>query len=760
MQTASIHSYEFGEFQLDTGKRLLRRLDGTQVPLTPRVFETLLYMVEHHDAVLGKEQIMEAVWPDSIVEENNLAQAISKLRQVLGETPGSHSYIVTVPGRGYRFVAEVNKRNGNIVSIGPADSPTTPMSVREATEADSKADRHQLLRKVRHGASPSDWRIFGAAITAIIVVGLATLFFVRYRSLPVSVRAPSSPVPADAVLSVPARIAEKSIAVLPFENRSDEKENAYFADGIEDEILTRLSNIADLKVISRTSTRQYQSKPANLREIAKQLGVANILEGSVQKVADHVRVNVQLVNAQTDSHLWADTYDRKLTDIFSVESEIAKGIAESLQARLTGREEQALAVKPTDNPEAYDAYLRALAFETRSSLSFDASRRAVDFYARAVQLDPKFAVAWARLSRAHALMYFRFEDTTAARRNAATKTLENAQKLQPNSAETQLALGYYQYWVLRDYALAKTTFKEVSKMVPGSSEVPKALGLVSRREGQWDESVAYFEQALALDPRNVEFLTDTALTYAMLRRFPVALKLSDRALDILPNDLDLMETKARIYQAQGNLKEAAKMLLEVNAQTPSVAALLTKVTQLRLERNYDEAVRLPKARQAQFHFGSEIDKALNQLLLAWSQRDAGDAATAKANAEQARNTLEPLVHKDQQDSGPLTGNLALLYAVLGNKELALKEAERAIKPSPTKDAVYGPTDEENLALIQTMVGENSGAIATLTRLLKTPYSSWLYAPTAITSAHLRLDPIWDPLRADPAFQKLCEENQP
>ena len=703
---------------------------------------------------------MEAVWPDSIVEENNLAQAISKLRQVFGETPGSHSYIVTVPGRGYRFVAEVHKRNGNIVSAAPTGSTTTPTSVQGPTEADPTADRHQLLPKARRGTSQSDWRIFGAAIAAIIVVGLAALFFVRYRSLPASVRAPSSPAPADAVLSVPARIAEKSIAVLPFENRSDEKENAYFADGIEDEILTRLSNIADLKVISRTSTRQYQSKPANLREIAKQLGVANILEGSVQKVADHVRVNVQLVNAQTDSHLWAETYDRKLTDIFGVESEIAKRIAESLQAKLTGREEQALAVKPTDNPEAYDAYLRGLAFETRSSLSFDASRRAVDFYERAVQLDPKFAVAWARLSRAHALMYFRFEDTTAARRNAATKTLENAQKLQPNSAETQLALGYYQYWVVRDYGLAKTTFERVSKMLPGSSEVSKGLGLVSRRDGQWDESVAHFEQALTLDPRNVEFLTDTALTYAMLRRFPAALKLCDRALDILPNDLDLTETKARIYQAQGNLKEAAKMLVEVNAQTPSVAALLTKITQLRLERNYAEAVRLVQVRQAQFHFGSEIEKGLNQLLLAWSQRDAGDAANAKANAEQARNTLEPLVHKDQQDSGPLTGNLALLYAVLGNKELALKEAERAIKPSPTKDAVYGPTDEENLALIQTMVGENSGAIATLTRLLKTPYSSWLYGPTAITSAHLRLDPVWDPLRADPAFQKLCEEKQP
>ncbi len=366
MQTPPANFYEFGAFQLDPVKRLLRRLDGTPVPLTPRVFDTLLYMVEHHDSVMDKERIMEAVWPDSIVEENNLAQAIWKLRQVFGETPGSHSYIVTVPGRGYRFVAEVNKRNGDIVSRVPLDSTTTPTSVQGLTEADPTADRDQLFPKARHGTSRSDWRIFGAAIAAIIVLGLAALFFARYRSLPASVRAPSSPAPAGAVLSAPARIAEKSIAVLPFENRSDEKENAYFADGIQDEILTRLSNIADLKVISRTSTRQYQSKPANLREIAKQLGVANILEGSVQKVADQVRVNVQLINAQTDSHLWADTYDRKLTDIFGVESEIAKGIAESLQAKLTGREEQALAVKPTNNPEAYDAYLRGLAFEARS----------------------------------------------------------------------------------------------------------------------------------------------------------------------------------------------------------------------------------------------------------------------------------------------------------------------------------------------------------------------------------------------------------
>jgi TolB-like protein len=282
-----------------------------------------------------------------------------------------------------------------------------------------------------------------------------------------------------------AKALPKSIAVLPFENLSRDPDNAYFAQGIQQEVLTRLPNIADLRVISRTSTQQYQSKPGNLSEIAKQLGVTNILEGSVQKVADQVRVNAQLINAQIDSHLWAETYDRKLTDIFGVESEIAKGIAESLQAKLTGREEQALPVKPTNNPDTYDAYLRGLAFEARNMRSFDVPMEAVDSYERAVQLDPNFALAWARLSGAHAYVYTISLDTSAARRDAARKALENAQKLAPNSPETLLALGYYQYRVLRDYGLAKSTFALVSKMLPSSSEVPTALGYIARREGNW-----------------------------------------------------------------------------------------------------------------------------------------------------------------------------------------------------------------------------------------------------------------------------------
>ena len=410
---------------------------------------------------------------------------------------------------------------------------------------------------------------------------------------------------------------EKSIAVLPFENRSEDKANAYFADGIQDEILTRLSNIADLKVISRTSTRQYQSKPADLREIAKQLGVANILEGSVQKVADQVRVNVQLINAQTDSHLWAETYDRKLTDILGVESEIAKGIANSLQAKLTHREEQALAVKPTNNPEAYDAYLRGLAFEGRNytSASFPFGElvgKAAAFYELAVELDPNFASAWGRLSRVDALLYFnRFSDATfAARDDAAERALENAQKLEPNSPETLLALGYYQYWVLRDYGAAKETFGRVSELLPSSSDVLKALSRVNRREGNWSQSIDYFEQALTLDPRNLELLITTAETYTMLRQFPVALKLYDRALDITPNDPDMMAAKASIYQSEGNLKKAAIFLSEINEQTPNQGTFYIKITQLRLERNYSEAIRLLQGRLAQFHFDSQVLEGL------------------------------------------------------------------------------------------------------------------------------------------------------
>jgi len=605
---------------------------------------------------------------------------------------------------------------------------------------------HGIKRTETADAMPATSRQNKRAWIYVVVIGglvsIGLFFLGRYTAPTVA------PLPA------------KSIAVLPFENLSEDKANAYFADGIQVEILTRLAKIADLKVISRTSTQRYQSNPGNLAEIAKQLGVANILEGSVQKAADQVRVNVQLVNVQTDSQLWAETYDRKLTDIFSVESEIAIRIAESLQAKLSGHEEQALAAKPTNNPEAYDAYLRGLAFEARSNYSSDALFKAIDFYGLAVQLDPNFALAWARLSFAHALLYFNRGDATAARRDAAKGALENAQKLQPNTPETLLFTGYYQYWVLHDYGLAKATFGRVSKMFPGNSDVLYALGAVTRREGLWDESVAYWERGLALDPQNTALLIEVAWTHAALRQFSTALKLYDRALDILPDELSVMALKASIYQAEGNLQEAAKLLAQVNAQTNSDAAVRIKLAQFRLERNQTEAIRFVQPRQARLHFASGIDKGLMQVGLALIQRVAGDTASAKAAAEQARNTLEPL-SKDQPDNAVVPAALAVAYAILDEKESALNEAQRAITLVPSsKDRLSGPGFEENLALVEMIIGENSRAISTLTRLLQTPYGGWLYTPSPITTALLRLDPLWDPLRADPAFQKLCEEKKP
>jgi len=561
-----------------------------------------------------------------------------------------------------------------------------------------------------------------------------------------------------AVAPIASTIPQKSIAVLPFESLSEEKSNAYFAEGVQDEILTRLAKVADLKVIARTSTQRFKSAPENLPDIAKQLGVANILEGSVQKAGDQVRVNVQLINALTNAHLWADTYDRKLTDIFGVETEIAKSIAESLRAKLTGGEQQALAVRPTNNPEAYDAYLRGLASEGQSLHSVYAFEKAVGFYEQAVQLDPAFALAWSRLSRANSIVYSSPNDPTGTRRDAAKRALDMAQKLQPNSPETLLALADYQVLVLRDYELAKTTFRLVGKMLPGSSEVPNELARIARRQGHWDEAIAYYEQALLLDPRNPELLATTAGHYADLRKFDAALKLCDRALDILPNDPDVMALKASIYQGEGNLEEAAKLLREVNAETPSLAVFGTKITQLTLERNLTEAIRLLKARVAQYHFGAELEKGVFIVSLALSQHLAGDSAGAKITAEQARNTLEP-VCKNQPDNDFAAQELSKAYAVFGDKNSALKEAERAIALMPrAQSAAWGPRYEENLALIQTIFGENSRAISTLARLMEIPYLSSLYG-TPVTPALLRLDPTWDPLRADPAFRKLYEEKR-
>ena len=557
-----------------------------------------------------------------------------------------------------------------------------------------------------------------------------------------------------------SRPTTKGIAVLPFENLSHDPDYAYFADGIQEEILTRLASIADLKVISRTSTQRYESKPRNLPDIAKQLGVANILEGSVQKTAGQVRVNVQLVNAQTNSQLWAETYDRKVTDIFSVESDVAKAVADQLQAELTGREEQALAVKSTTNPEAYDAYLRGLAY-TLKTLPTAANAIAAQKYLReAVRLDPKFALSWALLSYVDARGYTTQSlQPTVALCEEARQAADTALTLQPDLGEAVLAKGSYYYNCLKDYDKAVRYFEQAHQLLPNSSQIPQSLAYVARRRGQWDRSESYFNEAEKLDPRNVYLLTQHAATYIYRRRFPEALRKLDEVLNITPDDVDALTLKAGIAQAEGDLPRASALLAPLRPGADDSGAVETQVYQAILERR--PASIIPRLKEIL----AQPDPALGYIngglrfWLGWAQEAAGDHAAAQETWRQARSELESFL-KEQPENYTLIDYLALTNMGLGDKGSALALSERAIAANPVeKDAMTGPFPIEILARVAAQMGEPDRAIAALQKLLSVPYAG-VIGNIPLTSALLRLDPMFDPLRNDPRFQKLCEEKKP
>ena len=552
---------------------------------------------------------------------------------------------------------------------------------------------------------------------------------------------------------------EKSIAVLPFENLSEDKSNAYFADGIQDEILTRLSKIADLKVISRTSTQRYKKKSQKPSEIAKQLGVANLLEGSVQKTNDQVRVNVQLIRAADDSHLWAETFDRKLTDIFSVESEMAKAIADQLQAHLSGREEQVIAAKPTDNPEAYDAYLRGLAYTLKTGPSPADALGAQKYLREAVRLDPKFALSWALLSYVDALGYLTLNlQPTVALREEARDAAETALALQPNLGEAVLAKGYYHYACLKDYDTAVRYFEQARQFLPNSSQIPESLAYVARRRGQWDRSESYFNEAERLDPRNVNLLSAHAASFIVLRRFAEALRKLDQVLDIIPDDVDTLAQKAAIAQAKGDLPQAAALLAPLHPNADDTIAFGTQVYQAILERHTAQIISrlkevLTKPDPALGYFNGQL-----RFWLGWAQEVGGDHASAKESWRQARSELEPFL-QEQPENYVLIGDLALINMGLGNKAAALALSERAMTVVPIeKDAVDGPSPLEILARVYAQMGEPDRAIAALQKVLSIPYTGPLASNVPLTPALLRLDPMFDPLRNDPRFQKLILES--
>jgi TolB-like protein/Flp pilus assembly protein TadD len=632
---------------------------------------------------------------------------------------------------------------------------------RYQTIAEMLADLRSLKGKLERAASGPKiapvW-LWTAAASASVVIGIAALLFARSHILPVAPRMSALASAVSAELTALANIPEKSIAVLPFENRSHDADNAYFADAIQDEILTRLSKIADLKVISRTSTQHYKTVPANVPDIAKQLGVAHILEGSVQKSGDTVRVNVQLIKAANDAHVWADTFDRKLTDILAVESEVAKAIADKLGAKLTGQEEQILAAKPTDNLEAYDAYLRGLAYSLKTANSTANVLNAQKYLRESVRLDPKFALSWALLSFVEARGYGTVTlQPTEALREEARQAAETALSLQPNLGEAILAKGFYHYSCLKDYDTAVRYFDQARQFLPNSSRIPESLAYVTRRQGQWDRSEGYFNEAERLDPRNVSLLTQHALSYKDCRRFPEALQKLEQILNIMPDDVDTIVEKGAIAQAQGDLPRASALLASVQPSADDTNALETQAYQAILERRPAPIISRLKELVANPDPSLGFYKGGLRFWLGWAQDVTGDHVAAKESWQQARREQEPFL-TEQPENHILLGDLALTAMSLGDKSAALDFSERAMAALPVeKDAVRGPATVEFLARVAANVGEPDRAIAALEKLLSVPYSGPLGPGAPLTPALLRLDPMFDALRNDPRFEKIIEE---
>jgi TolB-like protein/Flp pilus assembly protein TadD len=546
-----------------------------------------------------------------------------------------------------------------------------------------------------------------------------------------------------------ARKIDKSIAVLPFENLSDEKENAYFADGIQDDLLTNLSKIGDLKVISRTSVMPYRGKEANVREIGKALGVATILEGSVRRIGNRVRVNVQLINTENDQHIWAEDYDRDLTDVFAIQTDLAQKIAAELRAKLSPTEKAQMERPPTENGEAYLAFVQAHNLQGAFG-DFDKLKHSEQLYERAIQLDSKFALALARYSQLESWIA-RSYDRTRERREKARSLADRALQLQPDLPEGHLALGFSYYYGDNNYEAALGEFQAAQRGLPNEFDAYLAIGAIERRQGKWAESTANLEKAATLSPNDSWVLQNLAFNYSMHRNFDAANKTIDRALQLKPEGLSLWEIKAKLAVSEkGDLSVGEKLLERAKSIPMSKEEKLTllggQVNFLLLQRKYKEVLEIAQNSSDDLFAVVPGSLAQKYFAIGLAQKGLHDETSARAALLKAKNICEEQL-KQKPDDPELYVHLAKLNAWLGDKDAALSEAQRATQLRPeSKDTFEGPRVTEGVAEVHAILGDNDRAIELLDGLLN--------RPSDLTVATLKLNPVWDPLRNDPRFQAL------
>ena len=595
------------------------------------------------------------------------------------------------------------------------------------------------------------------AIIALLIVGGAIWFFSRQPAARST--NPASTTPASPTALGPAA-SDKSIAVLPFDNLSSDKENAFFAQGIQDEIITTLSKISGLRVISRTSTAHYKSAPENLPEIARDLRVSNILEGSVQKAGDRVHINVQLIKAETDAHLWAQSYDRQLTDIFAVEAEVAKQIADALSTTLSPQEKARVETKPTDNADAYVLYLRGREYQTRPDNFLQDFRSAAHFYEQAIALDPNFALAHARLSAVTSQIYHWFEPTEANRQKARAEGLESL-RLQPNLGEGHLALGLYLYYEEADYERALRQFGLAAEALPNDGDVVLYIAAVLRRQGRLTQAIAAYQRAEAIDPRNQVTLYDASQTYFGLRDWSNALRGLDRVLELAPDSVNVKIQRGYIeFFAKGNTASIKTALESIPANIdPDGVVTFARWDVSLMDRDPAAAERALAACRLEAITSQPGVPLPKSYLQGCVDLVRGDNARAQKNFEAARPALEKTVSDAPQDA-TRHAQLGLLYAFMGRKEDALREGRRAVELKPiARDVIEGAIAQVFQALIFARTGENDRAISEIERLLTTPFAVD-YADDSITLSDLRTRWEWDPLRNGPRFQKILASPEP
>jgi len=615
---------------------------------------------------------------------------------------------------------------------------------------DDQFGNAKLPRKfetVRKRRTHLRWAAIAAVLLALAVVVAEITTFPRYR-VGSTLTAPASVIP------------EKSIAVLPFENRSEEKANAYFADGIQDEILTDLAKIADLKVISRTSVMQYKSgAPRNLREIGQQLGVAQLVEGSVQRVANRVRVNAQLIDAHNDAHLWAQTYDRDLADVFAIQSEIAKAIADQLQAKLSPNEKAAIEKPPTSDVTAFDLYSRAKTLLLTKGFRVTGEqdvRQVVDLLEEAVKRDPSFFDAYCQLANAHERVYG--VDHTPARLARAEAAVQAATRLRPDAGETHLARAEYLYYGLRDYAGALGELETARRALPNDPRIFELTGYILRRRGQQEEGLRNLERAIEVDPRNFQTLQQLAISYQFLRRFAEEITVLDRALTIVPDNVETRTFRAQVELFwKADTRPLHQTIDSILAQGPGGIATAADGWFLcaLAERNPAAAERALVALSDNPCWDEDnivLSRSFGEGLLA---RMMKDEPRARAAFEAARAQQEKIVQA-QPDYGPALCVLSLIDAALGRKEAALKQGRRAIELLPMeKDVFIGSRMLQYFALIAAWTGEKDLAMQQLELGLRAPVASF-----ALSYGVLKLHPFWDPLRGDPRFEKIVASLAP